>query len=247
MKGYRRGYRRGFWTGIRKGSLGGHPLLPQLDIGFELLPGFQGFLRLAEGGFPLFGHGEPTVLVEVGEVHTEAQALDVVELEIAVWNVTPGSVPSREHVRSIGVVVGRGIGDAGDAGVVVEEKMALTGLVRLESLRKILFDVCDRRLLVLALDATGDGIVQRVDTHAFTEARQDRAKGSAKAHVPDLPSAEREPGPPIVVVPPCIDQPRHQMASACRESATTAETAIAAPCITNTGSVTLSRQRRLGT
>ena len=88
---YRRGYRKGY----RRGS-SGYPLLLQIDVSLQPAAAVeQGGFWLTKRGLPFFGHGRTPVLVDVGEVHTEAQALDVGELEIAIGDVPPVPVPCR--------------------------------------------------------------------------------------------------------------------------------------------------------
>ena len=79
--------------------------------------------------------------VGVGEIDTEAQGGDVLELVVAVRDVAPRSVPGRQHVRVVRVVVGRRHGDPSDTRGRIEVEVNLPVFIGFLKLKKIFFEL----------------------------------------------------------------------------------------------------------
>lgn len=195
---------------MRRGFSAGHPSLLKVYVSLQAPATVEErAFGLTEGCLPLVGHRVPLVLVHVPEVHTEAQAFDVLELEIAVGDVAPSTVPSREHVRTVGMVVRGRHRNARNAGAGVEIEMDLALVVGRAHLGDVFGDVVDGRFAIRSPNAPRADVVQRVDTHALAEPREHRSKRTGYARIPNHARAVRETSPPVIIPATRIDEPRH--------------------------------------
>ena len=144
--------------------------LRQLNVAFRSTPLPLRLFDQPECGVPLFGHRPAPVPIGVGEVHTGAQALDVIVLQIAVRDVAPRAVPRGQLVWVVNAVVGGCVRDASDPRRWVEEKMRLPELVRRERLDQRQLCVLDAWPVALHPVAP-ERIVQRDRADVSAEAR----------------------------------------------------------------------------